>query len=679
MKASSSPALEGDAARSPAGDTTRVRSPHLAKVRHDLRTPINHVLGYCEMLLDEPANPAWPNLHDDLQRILNGGKQVLALVNYHFDPEQVKPVRPDLRQIQHESRTPLNHIIGYSEILQEQALELGQPLIHADLAKIRAAALLLLDLLETYLIHGNAEPPPNSMLSDSIWPVVPTLSAAPTDLAVSPAWAGANILIVDDDPLSREMLERRLRRQGCIPAQADNGAQALQLARERAIDLILLDMVMPGMDGFQVMAHLKADALLAQIPVIMLSASDEAATAVHCIKMGADDFLPKPCNTTLLLARIESSLSKKRLREIQRATSGYFHDKGTLHPDAPSYVERAADRELFAHLHRGELCYVLTSRQMGKSSLMVRTAHKLRDAGASVVVLDLTAVGQNVTPEQWYDGLLSRIGRALRMEDEFEDFWLGHERLGPVQRLFTAVRDIALKRQPRPLVIFVDEVDAVRNLPFKTDEFFAAIRECYNQRAEDPDFNRLSFCLLGVANPNDLVRDAQATPFNIARRIELTDFAPGEASALAEGLGRGLELGRALLERVLHWTNGHPYLTQRLCRAIAADPEVAQPSEVDRLCRRLLLTPKAREEDDNLAFIRRWLLSPEVDRKKLLALYDRVRRGTRRIAQDEANPLLSILRLSGVVRIENRHLVVRNRIYARVFDSAWLREQTVNL
>jgi DNA-binding response OmpR family regulator len=456
---------------------------------------------------------------------------------------------------------------------------------------------------------------------------------------------------------------------------ADSGAQALQLARTQPIDLILLDMVMPEMDGFQVMARLKADAMLAPLPVIMLSASDEAATAVQCIKMGADDFLPKPCNTVLLLARIESALSKKQLREIHRASSGYFHDKGTLRSDAPSYVEREADHELFNGLRRGELCYVLTSRQMGKSSLMVRTAHKLRDRGTSVVVLDLTAVGLNVTPDQWYDGLLSRIGSALRLEDEFEDFWTRHERLGPVQRLFTAIREAALKRLQRPLVIFVDEVDVVRSLPFKTDEFFAAIRECYNQRAEDPDFNRLSFCLLGVANPTDLVRDAHATPFNIARRIELTDFTAGEAMALAEGLGRGMELGRELLGRVLHWTRGHPYLTQRLCRALAEETEISKPRDVDHLCRRLLLSPKARDEDDNLAFVRRWLLSSEADRRELLTLYGQIRSRAKRIVHDEANPLLSLLRLSGVVRIERRSLAVRNRIYARVFDNDWVREQ----
>src|SRR5439155_22882702 len=128
-----------------------------------------------------------------------------------------------------------------------------------------------------------------------------------------------------------------------------------------------------------------------------------------------------------------------------------------------------------------------------------------------------------------------------------------------------------------PLVIFLDEIDAVRSLPFSIDEFFAAIRECYNRRAREPAFERLTFCLLGVASPADLTRDPRRTPFNIGRRIELTDFTDKEAAPLALGLelgtleraGRPPKEARELLKRILYWTGGHPYLTQRLCQAVA--------------------------------------------------------------------------------------------------------------
>jgi sarcosine oxidase delta subunit len=159
---------------------------------------------------------------------------------------------------------------------------------------------------------------------------------------------------------------------------------------------------------------------------------------------------------------------------------------------------------------------------MGKSSLMVRTTHKLRERNIHAAVLDLAALGQNVTSEQWYYGLTIRLGRQWRLEDELENFWQDNLRLGPCQRWFAAIRDVVLEKvkitasratentpratpadadQAPGVVVFIDELDAVRSLPFSTDEFFAAIRECYHRRAEDPELNRLTFCLLGVAAP----------------------------------------------------------------------------------------------------------------------------------------------------------------------------------
>src|SRR6266508_866509 len=128
---------------------------------------------------------------------------------------------------------------------------------------------------------------------------------------------------------------------------------------------------------------------------------------------------------------------------------------GTLKRDDPSYVQRQADTDLYEGLDHGKFCYVLTSRQMGKSSLMVRTAVRLREEGAAVAILDLTAIGQNLTAEQWYDGLLSRIGQQLDLEDELENFWLDHERLGAVQRWMRAMREIVLVRYTGRVVIFV--------------------------------------------------------------------------------------------------------------------------------------------------------------------------------------------------------------------------------
>jgi hypothetical protein len=352
--------------------------------------------------------------------------------------------------------------------------------------------------------------------------------------------------------------------------------------------------------------------------------------------------------------------------------ASFFVVGGTLRRDALSYIERAADQTLYRALQAGEICYVLTARQMGKSSLMVRTAALLRENGARVAVLDLTSLGQNLTAEQWYNGLVERAGQQFRLEDEVEDCWRRFPQLGPMQRFMRVLSDAILPVRQDRIVIFVDEIDAVRSLPFSTDEFFAGIRECFNRRSHDPQIERLTFCLLGVATPSDLIRDTRTTPFNIGRRIELTDFTEQEAMPLVQGLGADDGVGSALLRRVIYWTGGHPYLTQRLCQAVAQEGAARNPSAtVDRLCQELFLSSRARDRDDNLLFVRERMLRSEVDTPGLLTIYERILDG-KAVKDDETNPLISVLRLSGITRVENGILKLRSRIYKEVFNHDWV-------
>jgi YD repeat-containing protein len=352
--------------------------------------------------------------------------------------------------------------------------------------------------------------------------------------------------------------------------------------------------------------------------------------------------------------------------------SQFYRDGGTLALDAACYIPRRADEQLFEAILGGEFCFVLDSRQVGKSSLMAHAKRRLQEAGVAVAAVELTALGtSSTTQEQWYDALLAKIGAELNMEDALDDFWREHERLAPLHRFIEGLLDVVLKGSDRPVAIFLDEIDVVRSLPFATDELFAGIRELYNRRSRDPSLGRLSFCLIGVAQPTDLIRDPRITPFNIGKRIELTDFTAAEAAPLAQGLPGSPELATRLLARILYWTGGHPYLTQRLCRAVAEDGGVTSPRGVDRVCEGLFFSVRAQDQEHNLKFVSGHLLRAEADRAALLDLYRQVRE-RHRVSDDPTNPLLAVLRLSGVVRTLEGLLWVRNRIYFRAFDRAWI-------
>ena len=356
----------------------------------------------------------------------------------------------------------------------------------------------------------------------------------------------------------------------------------------------------------------------------------------------------------------------------------FFVSGGTMPEDAPSYVERAADKQLIGALLEGKFCYVLNSRQMGKSSLCVRTKIQLEEKGVRTAFVDLTKIGgRNVTVEQWYAGLLIEVGRALNLRQQLMDYWKENSHLSPMQRFFGGLHDVALSRIQSPIVIFIDEIDSTRSLPFDTDEFFAGIRECFNRRVQEPAYQRLTFCLLGVAVPSDLIRNAQTTPFNIGERIYLRDFTLDEVRSLAKGLpGR-----EQLVDRIHYWTHGHPFLTQSICTAIQADSAIKTEAEVDALISRELFEPKARETNINLADVGNRVLNGYADgedvgkfRADILSAYQKAISGKTTLQDDESNRVTAVLKLSGLMRSEGKALKVRNPIYERVFGKEWIKE-----
>jgi len=246
-------------------------------------------------------------------------------------PENLEPDQTQqalMAHLRHELRTPLNHIIGYSELLIEEAEDLGQDSLLPDLQKIQKAGTSLLTMLNTILDSSKVASSPSLPLAEdglaSIETSFKTLGShlkaqiASLESTLDPKadlTLPGRLLVVDDNESNRDMLGRRLERQGHSVALAENGQQALDMMRDQPFDLVLLDIVMPVLDGYQTLARLKADEALRHIPIIMISAFDEMDSVIRCIEMGADDYLSKPFNPTLLQARLGASLDKKRLRD----------------------------------------------------------------------------------------------------------------------------------------------------------------------------------------------------------------------------------------------------------------------------------------------------------------------------------------------------------------------------
>ena len=301
------------------GSRSRRKRP-LAKIRHDLRTPINHIIGFSEILLEEAPGQVPESFLNDLQKVRAGGARLLELINQHLSVDAFPTSRPDQHQLCHELRTPVNHIIGYTELLAEQCAELGRPQFEPDLQRINQAAKTWLNLMEEHLIRvPSRKRPPRPQPYFAETALFRRMDRALHDPVIQPefpaALQGARLLLADDDAPNRDLLCRRLQKLGCEVTATANGREALKLARKQRFDLVLLDLLMPGLDGREVLARMKADPALKEVPVIMISALDQVEGIVRCIELGAEDYISKPFNPVFLRARIGAGLEKKRLRD----------------------------------------------------------------------------------------------------------------------------------------------------------------------------------------------------------------------------------------------------------------------------------------------------------------------------------------------------------------------------
>jgi adenylate cyclase len=316
------------------GADRRTERALVAYVRQELSAPAIAIMGYAEMLMDDAVQANRGQLIDDLQRILDASRNLHRLILSLLDPATIHQAdgSTDLaeyrRTLRHDLRTPINAIKGYGEMLREDAADGGAVTLVADLDKLLGEATLLLDRIDGLVTFSGGEAPPSegtgpaatetgapARMVESLLKAVRPIAAKEADLA---AVQPSRILVVDDNASNRDLLSRRLQRQGHTVLQAEDGTIALAIVEKEALDLVLLDLMMPGISGYDVLASLKSDPRFREIPVIMISALSELDSIVRCIEAGADDYLAKPFDPTLLRARVGSSLEKKHLRDRER-------------------------------------------------------------------------------------------------------------------------------------------------------------------------------------------------------------------------------------------------------------------------------------------------------------------------------------------------------------------------
>lgn len=299
-------------------DARRVRRALLAHLRQEFMAPAAAIVGYADILLEDARRLSLDACIADLERVRTAGGALQALLDAVLTQPENAPAF-DPAKLRHDLRTPINAIKGYGEMLAEDAAEGGSEALLADLGKLLAEADGMLRRIDA-LVDFRARPAAQAGSARVAAAGIVEAVRAIRSVALRPAAADARgrILIVDDNASNRDLLGRQLERAGHAVAEAENGRAALERLEAEAFDLILLDMIMPDISGYEVLCRIKEWPEIRDLPVIMISALDDMDSVIRCVEAGAVDYLLKPFDSTLLQARIGSSLENKLLRDREK-------------------------------------------------------------------------------------------------------------------------------------------------------------------------------------------------------------------------------------------------------------------------------------------------------------------------------------------------------------------------
>jgi adenylate cyclase len=464
-----------------------------AFVRQELGSPVGAIIGYLDILLEDARREGLEHFVSDLVRMRTAAGDLLALID-RIAGGSAGGVDPG--RLRHDLRTPLNAIKGYSELILEEAREGGSGALVEDLSAVLGLAGRLLSEIDRIASFGE-----QSGESPAPQPIEIVRQVLRTVEPLNPVEAGqsqvpsSRVLVVDDDPANRDLLSRRLEREGHCVAAAAEGTTALQLAAGGAFDLVLLDMMMPGLSGFEVLSRLKADDRFRDLPVIMISALDELDSTVRCIEAGAEDYLPKPFNPVLLRARINASLEKKRLRDSERAFA----------------EELQAEKERSEALLRNILPPTIIQRLRDGERVIAD-----RVAEATILfsdLVDFTALTARLPPER----TIALLG-ALFADFDALAARLGLEKIKTIGDGYMVAGGLP---EPRP-----DHAAAVAEMALQMHELAAAVAAEFDETVQLRIGVHSGELFAGVIGTHKFVYDVWGDTVNTAKRIE-TYGAPG--------------------------------------------------------------------------------------------------------------------------------------------------------